>query len=206
MRRGVNTASSPASRRVGWSALVGHTFMHSPHLMQLSTNLRSGSAPGGRMMDACSLLYSGLSLKMGIIIIDDVRLSKRCLLEISISSPRDDFAFSPMLLSVFLLLEGRVSRNEIASYLHDLRHSKHLMHSPSSVLSPSLYIALILQSLSHRRQLTHCSGSTTLLKRLNREVRESAAPRGQRDWHQNLLAKRESAITNRNIINTVRWP
>jgi hypothetical protein len=39
----------PASKNAGWSALFGHTFMHSAQRMQRSRNARSSTAPGGRM-------------------------------------------------------------------------------------------------------------------------------------------------------------
>ena len=49
MRMGVQRPSIPASKNAGWSALFGHTFMHSAQRMQRSRNARSSTAPGGRM-------------------------------------------------------------------------------------------------------------------------------------------------------------
>ncbi len=49
MRMGVQSPSTPASKNAGWSALFGHTFMHSAQRMQRSRNARSSTAPGGRI-------------------------------------------------------------------------------------------------------------------------------------------------------------
>ncbi len=49
MRMGVQSPSTPDSRKAGCSALLGQTFMHSAQRMQRSMNDRSSTAPGGRM-------------------------------------------------------------------------------------------------------------------------------------------------------------
>ena len=46
---GVHIPSTPASKKAGWSALLGQTFMHSAQRMQRSRNSFSATEPGGRM-------------------------------------------------------------------------------------------------------------------------------------------------------------
>ena len=48
-RIGVQMDSSPPSSKACWRPLVGHAFMHSPHLTHLARNSGSGNAPGGRI-------------------------------------------------------------------------------------------------------------------------------------------------------------
>ena len=53
---GVHKPSSPACSSVGCSALLGHTFMHSPQRMQRERKSGSSSAPGGRSSRSWRLL------------------------------------------------------------------------------------------------------------------------------------------------------
>src|SRR4051795_3112875 len=46
---GVQSPSTPASKRLGWRTFVGQTRMHWSHLMQRRRNSSSATEPGGRI-------------------------------------------------------------------------------------------------------------------------------------------------------------
>ena len=58
MRFGVQKPAIPASDNAGLMALVGHTFMHNPHLWHKARKSFSLTEPGGRMRRGLGILWS----------------------------------------------------------------------------------------------------------------------------------------------------
>src|SRR4051812_40260646 len=161
---GVQSPSTPASKRLGWSTLVGQTRMHWSHLMQRRRDSSSATDPGGRITARLKFFRTPPESRA---------IGKN-------SAPKSPARINwrrPTAGAVTSLARRGRNRNDRASCGQSsmqLKQTKHslLRRSACGSLAPS-------QLLMQRSQSVHRTGSRSIRQSENRLNTPSNAPRGQ---------------------------